>query len=426
MKITDLNFDCLESCLQHLNIEELLNVADCNKELRHVAIYLIARTFKGRQVTIEFSRVFGNRSFLLTIDDNLWMGSLSLQFLRCCGDLVSGLKITWSKPNIVNRDLIIKYINEYCPEFLTKMEFSYCKEGSLKGLTKPFKKVEKLKMIDTFPPEKKLSELFPNLREFRYQGWDCNLIPNEIIFTDHFPLLEHLTIFVQDWGKYYENVEILLRSHPQLKSLKGNIRLDVVVGSKNNLYANEHLQNLEKLHLSLKEKHFVQTIEERIQIKNLRELVLHFEGRVFNRPTIIPLTSDKLESLEIKYFSHLKDTSILTNSLIANYPSIKKFTLKSRRIMNDLEISKLLPLLKEIDFLWYNNCFTVDEVVSFVKEFRSLKKFQFKSLPEISLKNLIAHLGSAWSVSFKLYNKSPIREEEFLGITIELATLIRT
>lgn len=91
MKITDLNIDCLDSCFQHLNIEDLLSVADSNKQLRYLARYTFARKFRRETIRIvstmnckKYERIFFSVRPQLIISSLRW----SLQFLRCFGDLV--------------------------------------------------------------------------------------------------------------------------------------------------------------------------------------------------------------------------------------------------------------------------------------------------------------------------------------------------
>lgn len=98
MKITDLNFDCLQRCLQHLNIEELLNIADSNKQLKYVARYIYARKYKGQAISLfgMKCKISENITFLRL--RNIWLiVSLkwSLQFLRCFGDLAPDIEINF-------------------------------------------------------------------------------------------------------------------------------------------------------------------------------------------------------------------------------------------------------------------------------------------------------------------------------------------
>lgn len=128
--------------------------------------------------------------------------------------------------------LIIKYINEYCSESLTKFECRTNPKGGLNNLTETFNKFEKIEMMNSYLTEKTLHELFPKIFElkldYRVEETVDMLSYNKFI-AYNLPHLDHLQFDVYDIHKINkENVAIALRSNPQLKSLKGEIWLDVI------------------------------------------------------------------------------------------------------------------------------------------------------------------------------------------------------
>ncbi|XP_037039717.1 uncharacterized protein LOC119076824 [Bradysia coprophila] len=425
MAMTDMNFDCLERCLQHLNIEERLNVADCNKQLRGIVRYIIAREFPGN-LWISAVPVGSYESRIISWSENEeWLHitglKFGLKFLRCCGDLVSTIAV--SSKDVTNYSknyhanfLIIGYINEYCSEFLTEQIFRSCSEDCLKGLTKPFKKVETLEMSTSFINDTRLSKLFPNLRNLELSSCGSSVVnlgyPKEF-FANCFPSLEHLSLEARYWKTDYENVADILRSHPQLKSLKGNIWLDVIFGTKYLSHGSDHLQNLEKLHLT--EIIFEKSVNERIHLKNLKALVLDIEHAHYNRPWTIPFKCDNLESLEIEFLEIGFENELI--ELIASYSSVKKFKLSSRSSLEHVKISKALPLLEEIDFSHYSPGFTIDEVVRFVGELGSLKLFEFLSPFATNIEELMERLESGWLV---LYGPCGCRFSNRVAFSIKL------
>lgn len=196
MKITDLGFDCLESCFRHLSIETLLNVADSNKKLRHVARYVFYRMHGRKAVHLNEVRKFQKEENLLRLSEkivSILQLKLALQFLRCFGDLFlethveftklcDGGKMTLytdSRKSICSQSFIdylihcenahkwqhrtVEYINEYCTQSLNHIKFGGAQNGDLNKLTKPFVKVEKLTCNVYIPSEKKLHEIFPKV-----------------------------------------------------------------------------------------------------------------------------------------------------------------------------------------------------------------------------------------------------------------------
>lgn len=148
-------------------------------------------------------------------------------------------------------------------------------------------------------------------------------------------------------------------------------------------------------------------------MENLKELSLCISESAVNKTWTIPFTCDNLESLEI---AGGKD--ILTR--ISNYPNVKKFTFVSRYV-NHWEISKVLPLLEEIDLSNYSINLSVDEIVCFVKKFQSLKLLRFRSSSRISIEELMTHFKNSWSVSYKTCNACifPSKIKKFLSIQLK-------
>lgn len=126
----------------------------------------------------------------------------------------------------------------------------------MNNLTKAFVEVEKLKISTLFSTEKKLHELFPKVRELEFEHMDqfsknandtSDIFLHYEFLTNHFPYLEHLCMNVEQGFRYKynkENVATALHLNPQIKTLTGNVWLDVLFDTNNCWDANEHFQNL--------------------------------------------------------------------------------------------------------------------------------------------------------------------------------------
>lgn len=459
MKITDLGFDCLENCFRQLNIEELLNVADSNKRLRHVARYVFSRMYGKKFMYLNCVLKF-KEEYRFCLENEIFAISqlkMSLQFLRCFGDLVSRMQVyfvkyNWRHKNILSSDslrsefgqtrinemsqyekahewehLIIEYINEYCSESLNKIRFTGNQRGDLNKLTKPFVNVEKLEIGILIPTEKKLHELFPRIRDLKllYKYSPCLIdfsddreqFLNEKFIANHFPYLEHLFMEVSHWSRYKYNKEYLaiaLRLNPQLKSLKGNVWMDVLFNTNNIWNANEHFQNLERLELEVKYD-YEKPINENIHLRNLKDLVIDFRRRFFDVEVLctLPFICDKLESLTFITCDNLFSTF---HNLFDKYPTVKKFTLHflgTNVNFNDFSrLSKSFPLLDEI-FIQAgareNDHFTPDGIVRIVKMFHSLKVFKVYLYLNQCVESETIHLVRllrVWSVSNTVLSES--------------------
>ncbi|XP_037038253.1 uncharacterized protein LOC119075790 [Bradysia coprophila] len=451
MQIMDLGFHCLENCLRHLTIEELLNVADSNKEMRDTARYVFKR-MHGRNLVhfievLKFrngddertceccrGRFFGRlRSSDKTIE--IRQLKLGLQFLRCFGDLFSEIEFRFcfrqvqpSSSHCQSRQseliqfhrahewepLLIGYINEYCSESLTKIEF-YGKDSKdysshdLIKLTKPFVKVEKLICDVFFLAKKKLHELFPKLRELELRSVcfseDMPPLDNEYI-ANCFPYLEHLTINLSDMNKCNrKNFAIALRLNPQIKTLAGNIWFEVLFDADNFHFwnGNEDFQNLEKLQLKIRlhanpklRDILMKPVSEDLHFKNLKELNVDFGTDVYDDTVWTFLFfCDKLESLTISSNCELRQFSNLLNK----HPTVKKLDIDNYAdIMSSddcLRISRAFPLLEEILF-----GVEPDDFVAAIEMFPSLKCFKYLEWKEKSC-DVINRLRplNGWSVS---------------------------
>lgn len=445
MKLTDMNFDCLESCFRHLSIEELLNVADSNRQMRYAARHVF-RLMHGRKLVCLYNLLqFQKEDQRLRLYDGILRISelkLGLQFLRCFGDLVFEMKVSVSyllpiggasfikslttKESQIRykhryqyvkshewEDLIIEYVNEYCTESLEKIQFWWGRRNSdiFNKLTKPFDNVETLKINTFFLTEKKLHEFFPKVRELEVRwritrdSYPCHTN----FLTNHFPYLKHLSFERANKINFdKKGLEIALRLNPQIKSLRGNVWFDVLFDTKYIWNANEHFQNLEILDLFVRSsenpekiKIFNKPISEHIHLKNLRELnVSIYDEMVGESSWTIPIHCDNLESFNFSASSYFKIEHVC--NLFDKYPTVKKFQFRFNERRFDSRILKVFPLLEELFLQNYDNLLAPDEIVGLIENFHSLKLFKFywpfKRIVEIDrLKPLL----SCWSISNK-------------------------
>lgn len=442
VKIVDMCFDCLEHCFKKLNIIELLNVADSNEKLRHIARHVF--DIMHRQKVVQFLHIFKNgkdhgrdRIDLLSNTFYIYELKSSLQFLRCFGDLVSKIEIYYCSNRHYTMDniqynktnklehLILEYVNNFCAESLRTIKFKgqfhdYVSRDFRKFMG-PFVNVENIEADIFFRIQLKVHELFPKVRKLEMIC--CDTFTDEAIFlyngfmTNRFPYLEHLKISIDNAYKYNkENFAVALRLNPQIKSLKGNIWCDVVFNARSfySWNVDEHFLNLEELdlaaslHENSKLTQFLRSPTSKyLHLKNLKVLNITFS--VFDIDEDLdtqwgfPFTCDKLTSLTISaYQCHLKQFSNLLNK----HPTVKKFKFVSNRhfaidINDCLIISSAFPLLEEIFFEMVPEV----DLVRSIELFPSLKHFHCytRGASNVFDMNRLVHSMNDWSLSRKLF-----------------------
>lgn len=173
-KLTDVNGDCLEKIFMYLNLDDLLNIAHTNKQLKFAADLAFARKFGKCVMLLYIHRVEWNSKFFL-FPNTVCIIDLqtSLRLLRCFGHLLSHLDIRCSSdfPNASYK--LTRYANEYCSESLTKIEFGAMKNvnDTFQSLSKPFVTVENIRFYGCILEADltKIDALFPARR-----GFACN------------------------------------------------------------------------------------------------------------------------------------------------------------------------------------------------------------------------------------------------------------
>lgn len=419
--------DCLESCLDHLNFEELLNAANANGRLKQAARYVFARMYGKKVLLLSVFKSTTGRRFILS-DKKLKMYDLkmALQLLRCFGDLVSEMeiylkddyteKLNRNEPapyklrqlfrdseiqSTINSKydlLIIEYLNEYCSESLVKIMIEGNPKGKLDKFTKTFKNVEQIRMESSYFIGDTLHQLFPNIRELklRYYGREeHDKFQCSDFIAYNFPYLEHLDIDTDtEYECYKGNVAIALYSNPQLKSLSGDIWLDVIFDPINLSNANAILQNIETLKLFIDEiTHFKPNPDTIIDMKSLKNL--HITTKDFDMLSPFPFRCAQLESLQV-YFDDCSNAQFY--SLISKYPTLKNFdcTIRDGSNINFSRLPKVLPLLEKISI--YRDRYSVDKIADFIHQFKSLRVFQYYIKHEL-VKDLLVRLDKCWTLS---------------------------
>lgn len=104
ISLTDLNDDCLEHIFQYLSLEDLLNIADTNKQLKPAAELAFERRFKSGKLILcksTTTEILINKTERVKV-----IVGNPYRLLRCFGHLIPNQKI-------INRSML-KYVSQYC------------------------------------------------------------------------------------------------------------------------------------------------------------------------------------------------------------------------------------------------------------------------------------------------------------------------
>lgn len=408
MKITDMNLICIEECLEYLELDDLLNVADSNKRLRKAAECVFLRKLGQRSIQINYCRQV-NPNFWFNRNINLHIHDLkfALQLLRCFGHLITSLDLCYFDKPV----RIFAYTNEYCAKSVTKISFDDTKEIPLRQLKNPFPKVLEVDVRDSeIAKTGWFNYLFPNMQRLCYSGGKPYHIDS---IACAFPNLQHLGIICPELFKK-KSVLDCLRLNPQLKTLCLNAphitRPPFFTDEDTLRNLIEPMQYLEELYLDGDFARLPSFIGNEIHLKNVKK----FKIRGFYGSPKCPFTFNRLESFELWY--QLMDDFY---DFIDRHPTIEKLKLYAFAYYQWSHIDvalliKALPLLKEIE-TYGRVPLSVDDVVDLVSGLQLLQSIKVDNEESVifTLANdLGPRLGDEWQVSIVWSRKLHLRRSK--------------
>ncbi|XP_031633903.1 uncharacterized protein LOC116347459 [Contarinia nasturtii] len=414
MKLTDVIDDCLEHVFMDLSLEDLLNIADTNKELKPAADMAFRRKFGKMEFQLDKDRF----QCAIKLGEHIVINDkkTQLQLLRCFGHSVT--KLVLRPPGVFSRRLI-SYANKFCFNSLTDikiMHFDFTRNNFLNKLgektvcgfsqnkfklKKRFRNVEVVSLSSCqLYADTNLKKLFPAMR--RLDLFKCSTVTEETLIVKNTPKLEHLEMTC-DRRISAENICTTLRSNPQLRSLS----LIGIVPPKDFWNICQTLYQLESLRFDsiycVKFKH----ADIPINLPTLEKLDINIgkkDQRLMtsekNKITFGQLKEIKLECMYSGWLpsinSHKWSNFFKKNKLI------EKMTLwfyeTDINICETIitEAAQELPLLNE--FILYGRDFSVEEILRFIGKFNMMSYgFEMENVDEFY--NLKERLGVEWTAS---------------------------
>lgn len=233
--ITDLDDICLTNIFNHLELKELLYVANANKLLLPAARCVYKRKFGKNTVRISGCDDLhpNTRAMARTGQVNMstaprenYPGSinirhlkLTLTFLRCFGPSITRLSIFYNKCKSRRYQYVHHYINQYCAESLTEISFRDMPNIKVQHFDeRPFVNVGCVNMSHCQLGKQLpcMVKWFPNLRTLKIE----NVRLNHRCVNASFPHLEQLKIIGHDHrGLNMDDVAELLPANRQLRKI---------------------------------------------------------------------------------------------------------------------------------------------------------------------------------------------------------------
>ncbi|XP_055317512.1 uncharacterized protein LOC129576421 [Sitodiplosis mosellana] len=414
-KLSDINIDCQERVFKHLDLLDLLNIADSSKQFKTAADLVFAKKFGNERVNVVYIQPY--RKQCGKVDETVeWIHSAKtcLQVFRNFGHLITVLE--FGPANVLEKTHLkesfsllykfaIEYINEYCAESLTEFLIHQCPKGFLKYL-KPLPNVSTVE-IESFGFEGQskdsLKTLFPKLNRLIYIDFNQSLG----IIENHFPHLEHFCVRrgsghgIVPWDNISPAV---LDSNPQLRTL---FCFDIGPGV-NVLRSMERLQHLEELQLIWDMKFVTPRNEFNGEIFRFRTVKIL--GILFMNPERTP--SCKLPKIPFS-FDQLKKCTIdvkkccpaeLYNFFDHNPTIVELYLCIVWNTLNLSAIAKALPSLR-IFKLTSHAKLTKKDIIDFVNSLKFLKNANFVIRDHDSSKELMESFDNGWQASIEMVGK---------------------
>lgn len=424
-ELTDLNFDCLEKVFNHLDIVDLLNLADSNVRLRKIAAFVFAR--KHAKKTIHIFNVYIRFKFKMHLnlpDRNvLDKGAIvqvadaksSLQILRCFGNFITKLVITQPRGAYISNH-IIGYANEYCADKLNEIKFECIEDDPFEeNLLKPFAGVRKVEFNFCHLRSNIMdfNKWFPKMSSLRMYGnrFVCNPTDNQIMEQSIVPLKRpqdyieahcpHLTTLKIDgcgskpFSLTKQHIERFIDLNPQITQLT--------------LYYCPKMEFLQELSTKLTSLESLDILCDVVEILNYTGKAIEFNVLKYLKLKFIhsypmpelPFLCNKLETFNLYVLYDMNDELF---DFLGTHTTIKKLTLRTSQFnVTDeftVRIARSLPLLEELDL--DRSRFSNEDIGWMLSNLASLKivhSFQLRQIDDVD--TLPKHLNNEWEACVK-------------------------
>lgn len=367
IKLTNIGVDCLQQVLSDFQLEDLSIVAGVNQQFKEAANYVFISKYSQK---IEIKR--NTHRYLKPLERYNVTGGIMilsdkkiiLKVLRCFGHSITDINFNYQLNSRFDEDMekfqrvydkIISYINIYCADSLKSMSIDPVTVGFEALCTKPFSKVETVKLYVATLDVLSLNRLFPQMQSLNFE-WHWRPLTRDappITMPEQYPHLKHLRFGYNKQSNLVDSFfKKTLQMNTQLQSLN--------VVAKRSFYSQLRA----------------------IQLPNVENFSFRDFDICVTRGTTIPFKLDKLRDCIL--YGIDKQNATKHYNFIKRHTSIEKLTFVSGSVFDDMEngfLSKIKSLnthtsLREIR-LKCSREFPIEYVMKYIVDFGTLKYFSF-------------------------------------------------
>lgn len=390
-RLLDLNGDVLHLIFKHLELVELMNIAEVDAILGGFARNEFRRKYQEYRIDILGHDIYARTRGALTVDHRrkvIELGDYDVK-LNILENFLTGIK----KLRIDNRfiegnELITmnKLVNKFGAEFLTHLNLGNTNNDALKQYQKPFKCVEDLFcIIDISGTARNMlpfNILFPRLRRLSltlYSGDDFSFI--DCTFSE----LEYLDITVSETSwKQRAQIERMIQKNGHIKSIEIKNFPDNYIKT-----IAELLPNLENLTI------FDNcNLDETVRLENVK----HFKLYSKSANSINRLSFPQLESIKFVYSSEYFNEWV---SFFCNHCNLTKLTINNHFGMENLRLLELTSKLQNLVELTVESYYAIsDQIISrIIQQHDELMKLQFSVLHYDDVEAIREQFQNEWNIT---------------------------
>lgn len=389
MSFDQLNNIVLLEIFDQMSFDELVNVSDLGERYHEIVIqhYMIPK-FKihNNLVKISFERKYNEtKIYNLSWGDQIDLRNIKiiLKTLRNFGHLISKLEYDGLSANSSTKEMIGRYINEYCQSALIEINYQNFNDNEMDEWRKPFEIVETV-AFDSGVLNKQLSSqlsrIFPKLRSLRLSGIT---VFEKTYIEQHFPFLESFYFFSTP---HLLDINQFLTLNRQLKALHMAQEFE----SDFPQFLNETLPELEELSYSLSSTR--QFKDNNVTyLSNVLKLCINALDS--NEPQYFPFIFPSIEELTLFASNAEKWINVITQM-----KSMKKLVILIGRVNTQQwrTITRELTHLQEIKLEY--DASRIDDIIGSIESHENLLKVTFRYLSEVDRQYISDTINSNWKL----------------------------
>lgn len=415
IKITDLNFDCLEVIFQNLNQNDLLNVAQANTHLVEVANY-VARHQSDKIVHIcdrqrfpKMDRQPTDLRLLPTSYNRIFFRS---ENARAVMPLIGGgiKKLFVDFRNIKEPEKLMESIERQCGNTLVSMELHGLQSSFV--LRKSFPKIENVVFVNSSLNEDLLQfkKWFPAMKSLKLSKITVN---DSKLLVLHYPFLVDLTVDIDRLGIFtLPDFKTLLQLNPQIQKLN-------ILKFKHHDATDRNSDLIEFIHVALpelKELKWGPGVQRHINrqnhvmtFKNITTLDIYV-GRWDQISVHFPFRFENLRNLTIRFDGFLEHRIVTFIRIHTDITSLKIVSAYKKNYSSSIRI--IVESLTRLKELYLDGYFLTSGELTELATRHNLRKFQFsfsrEVLQQFTENPVFDMLAIGWTCSIGNVGKSVV------------------